>query len=273
MRISKLLTAVCAAAFLTGSVAVRAQDTPAQAAARAALMQKMNELDAQQSQPTNSNPLASVVIAPSVAPTAPPPVVTPPSVALPTETQTTPAVIVVPEATPPPPAMVTPEVAPVVTPPPAIVVTPSGVMPPPVVPADNSGFFTPVPPPSHPEGAQVAPQQQMPNPNSQPTFEPNPPSKLVKPLKSDKPSTSHVLKAPAPAKPVKPKSAPVVKTPPSANANYAGKTLGLPPYVPPPPPVSAKKEAELQALLAKYMADQMTPDQYQTARAAILAEP
>ena len=65
MRISKFLSAVCAAAFLTGSHAVRAQDTPAQAAARAALMQKMTELDAQQIQPTNSNPLASVVILPS----------------------------------------------------------------------------------------------------------------------------------------------------------------------------------------------------------------
>jgi hypothetical protein len=41
----------------------------------------------------------------------------------------------------------------------------------------------------------------------------------------------------------------------------------------PPPPVSAKKEAELQALLAKYMADQVTPEEYQKARAAILAEP
>lgn len=111
MRITKFLSAVCAAAFLTGSHAIRAQDTPAQAAARAALMQKMTELDAQQIQPTNSNPLASVVILPSAgqeqavqpaiaAPATPPPVVPPPA---------------------------TPEAAPVVKPsPPVIVVTPSG---------------------------------------------------------------------------------------------------------------------------------------------------
>jgi len=161
MRISNLLSAACAAAFLTGSLAVRAQDTPAQAAARAALMQKMTEMDAQQSQPTNSNPLASVVI--------------PPSAGQEQAVQ---------------PAVVTPTI------------------PPPVVP-----------PPATPEVA------------------------------------------------------PVVNPPPPANESYAGKTLGLKPIDAPPPPVSARKEAELQALLAKYMADQVTPDEYQKARAAILAEP
>ena len=35
----------------------------------------------------------------------------------------------------------------------------------------------------------------------------------------------------------------------------------------------AQKVAELQALLAKYMANQVTPEEYQKARAAILAEP
>jgi hypothetical protein len=75
----------------------------------------------------------------------------------------------------------------------------------------------------------------------------------------------------APAKPAAPEVAPVVKPPPPANANYAGKSLGLPPYVAPPPPVSAQQDAELQALLAKYMANQMSPDEYQKERAAILA--
>jgi hypothetical protein len=230
MRISNLLSAACAAAFLTGSLAVRAQDTPAQAAARAALMQKMTEMDAQQSQPTNSNPLASVVIPPSagqeqavqpavVTPTIPPPVVPPPA---------------------------TPEVAPVVNPPPpVIVVTPSG--------------------------AQTVSQQQAPGSKQQPAVKP--PAKPVKPVaKPVKPQTAPVVKPP-PAKPVKPQTAPVVNPPPPANESYAGKTLGLKPIDAPPPPVSARKEAELQALLAKYMADQVTPDEYQKARAAILAEP
>jgi hypothetical protein len=227
MRISNLLSAACAAAFLTGSLALRAQDTPAQAAARAALMQKMTELDAQQSQPTNSNPLASVVIPPSagqeqavqpavVTPTIPPPVVPPPTA---------------------------PEAAPVVNPPPpVIVVTPSGA------------------------------QQQVPGSNQQPAVKP-PPAKSVKPPVAPAVKSPPAKPVKPPVKPVKPPAAPVVKPPPPTDTGYAGKSLGLPPYVPPPPPVSAKKEAELHALLAKYMADQMTPDEYQKARSAVMAEP
>src|ERR1019366_2974297 len=89
MRISKLWSAVCAAAFLPGFLSVRAQDNPAQAAARAALMAKMGELNAQQTPPANPG-LAPVVLSPSGAaaeqtgpPTkattsSPPPVVTKP---------------------------------------------------------------------------------------------------------------------------------------------------------------------------------------------------
>ena len=49
--------------------------------------------------------------------------------------------------------------------------------------------------------------------------------------------------------------------------------MGFKPIEAPPLPISAQKEAELQALLAKYMADQVSPDEYQKERAAILAEP
>jgi hypothetical protein len=41
----------------------------------------------------------------------------------------------------------------------------------------------------------------------------------------------------------------------------------------PPLPISAEKEQRLQELLKKYKADQLTPEQYQTERAKILAEP
>lgn len=41
----------------------------------------------------------------------------------------------------------------------------------------------------------------------------------------------------------------------------------------PPLPISADKEQRLQDLLVKYRADQITPEQYHTQRAAILAEP
>ena len=80
------------------------------------------------------------------------------------------------------------------------------------------------------------------------------------------------MAAAPPAKPAAPVAAPAVKPPP-ANESYAGKTLGLKPIEAPPPPVSAQKEAELQALLARYMANQISPDEYQKERAAILAEP
>jgi len=61
-----------------------------------------------------------------------------------------------------------------------------------------------------------------------------------------------------------PGAAPAVK-PPTAS--------GFQPVEAPPPPVSAQKEAKLQALLAKYMANQVSPEEYQKERTAILAEP
>jgi hypothetical protein len=38
-------------------------------------------------------------------------------------------------------------------------------------------------------------------------------------------------------------------------------------------PISAAKEAQLQALLAKYKADQISPEEYHNRRAEILAQP
>jgi len=64
MRISKLPLAICVTAICAGFVAVRAEDTPEQAAARAALMEKMNELAAQPS-PSNQSP--PIVVTPSGA--------------------------------------------------------------------------------------------------------------------------------------------------------------------------------------------------------------
>jgi hypothetical protein len=45
------------------------------------------------------------------------------------------------------------------------------------------------------------------------------------------------------------------------------------PIVAPPLPISADKQAKLNALLVKYMANAITAGQYQTERAKILAEP
>jgi hypothetical protein len=49
--------------------------------------------------------------------------------------------------------------------------------------------------------------------------------------------------------------------------------MGFQPIEAPPLPISSTKEAQLQALLEKYKANQITPEQYQTQRAKILAEP
>jgi superfamily II DNA/RNA helicase len=65
---------------------------------------------------------------------------------------------------------------------------------------------------------------------------------------------------------------PSVETPPVAS-DYPGKNLGLNPIVVPALPISAAKQEKLDALLVKYKADQITPEEYHTQRAAILAEP
>jgi hypothetical protein len=48
---------------------------------------------------------------------------------------------------------------------------------------------------------------------------------------------------------------------------------GLPPLEAPPPVVSAYKEQRLQELLQLYKEDKITPDEYHTQRAKILAGP
>ena len=59
----------------------------------------------------------------------------------------------------------------------------------------------------------------------------------------------------------------------TGNASFPGKELGLKPIVAPPLPISPMQQAQLQALLEKYDANVITPEQYQTERAKILAEP
>ena len=57
------------------------------------------------------------------------------------------------------------------------------------------------------------------------------------------------------------------------NAFSPGKELGLKPIVAPPLPITAAQEAQLQSLLAKYKANEITPAEYQRQRAEILAHP
>jgi len=95
----------------------------------------------------------------------------------------------------------------------------------------------------------------------------------------------------APTAPAAPAAAPAVpKTKPAAPAapapaatpvviitNPAPRATVTPsgpvPIVAPALPISMTKEQRLQALLAKYKADQINPEEYHKQRAAILAEP
>jgi hypothetical protein len=57
------------------------------------------------------------------------------------------------------------------------------------------------------------------------------------------------------------------------NATFPGKELGLKPIEAPLLPVTATQQAQLQALLAKYKANQVSPEEYHRQRVEILAQP
>jgi len=250
MRISKLYLVVCAAALCGSIVTVRADDTPAQAAARAALEEKMNELNAQSA---STNAVQTPAPAMAEQPAQPAAATTPATPAPAEKPQPAPAA---PEQ--PAPMAVTPSGAAVQEPtnPPAATTTlpstpppakkPAMTVAPAVAPAPSSdhGLFAPVPPPSG--GASIpVPSEE----NEQPTMT----SQTPPPVAVQQP----------------------VYTEPSQNtkAAYPGKELGLKPITAPPLPISPMQQAQLQALLDKYNANAITPEQYQAERAKILAEP
>ena len=245
MRISNLLSAVCAAVICAGFTAVRAQDTPAQAAALAALRQKMSELDAQGGRPTNQ--LLQ-------------PVMVPPSAAMPQQ--------------PSPPA--TPLVAKPIAPPRA---------PAPVPVSDSSDFFTPVPPPSQPGAQTASPEQlPETKPQPAPPIVKTPAATNAAPAKvaaatqpkpkATKKTDAKPAAAPAPAKKAvktKSKGKPAAKPAKPDETVYPGRSLGFNPIAPPPPPVSVEQQTALRSLLDRYMANEIMPDQYQAERKKILA--
>lgn len=231
MQISKLIPAVCAVAFCASFVAARAQDNPAQAAARAALMEKMNALEAQPAQP------------------APPPILVTPSGAT--------------QVRPGQPTNV------VVVPPPVAHAQPA-IPAPATKPAPGTQAVQTEPATSDAEAqakAKAALEQKMSEMNKQNWATP-----AVAPAAPPAPPTQPV--AVSPAKPAPPTVKPEPMSPPKPiGANYPGKELGLKPIVAPPLPISAARKAQLQELLEKYKADQITPEQYHTERAKILAQP
>lgn len=278
MRISKLYLVVCAATLCAIPPTVRADDNPAQAAARAALEEQMRALDMQQP-PTNAPAPAPVTpvrpaqpaarapaqpAATTILPATPPPAANPPAtetnqVAVPAATmQTTNEMNVQPAQ--PPPVAVTPSgtiVQPSTNPPaaaapamtPAPRVAPAQTMAPAPAKTSSSGnsLFAPVPPPSGSIQASTAPEE-----NAPPTTTSAAPT---------------AIQTPAPG------AVQSLPTEPSQNNNAAaipGPELGLKPMAAPPLPISAGQQAQLQALLEKYDAGTITPVQYQTGRAKIL---
>lgn len=193
MRFPKLFLTFCAMNLGVGLISVHAADNPAQAAARAALEEKMRALDAQQ-------PQANAILVESNS------------------------VTVVPAQPAPAPAA-QPTPAPVVTSAPA---------------SSGSGLFIAVEPtapnPQAQAAAQAALQQKM--------------------AESGQGQT-----------PTQPTTTVSITTP----ANHTvGSNAGYTPIVAPPLPISADKQAQLQALNAKYMANQISPQDYFKQREAII---
>jgi hypothetical protein len=322
MQIFKLFPTACAVVICASFISVRADDTPVQAALRAALEQKMSDLDKQQTQapPVVATSPGAVKVQPSqhTTNTVPAKATTPAAnVAIPTPKPVMPA----PQAAPavaapavtapatPAPAVVTPAVAaPVVAEPqsaPAETApaTPAPVANEPATPAEATPATTPAeaapatPPPAETKPAPTmtpgepaaaatiasetnaapaasgttpaAPVATMPTevtPATPPPTETRPAPPAITP------AAGTVLQSPAMPAMIKVKPG-VMSATNQINAIYTGKELGLKPIESPLLPVSAAQQAQLQALLAKYKANQITPEEYYKQRAEILAQP
>ena len=274
----KLLPAVCAAVFCASFISVRADDTPVQAAARAALEQKLNELDTTQTRapPVLVTPSGAVVVQPdksatNVTRTVPAKTVTSPTApakttsatkAVPAASRTTPAAPVAPEPKNPP-AEVTPA-----TPPPAE--TKPAPMMTPVEPAAGAIITSETnAAPAASGTTPAAPVATMPTEVTPAT----PPPTETKPAPpAITPAAGTVLQSPVRPATIKVKPG-VMSATNQINAIYTGKELGLKPIESPLLPISAAQQAQLQALLAKYKANQITPEEYHNQRAEILAQP
>jgi hypothetical protein len=307
MQISKLYLVVCAAAFCAGGVAVRADDNPAQAAAIAAMEAKMRELNSQPAA-TNAQTSAPAMPEQSAQPAAATPSASPapaqPARPAATMTSTPPQAAGTTSAAQ---AAALAAMAqkmnelnaqqPQPTRSPAVSVTPSGATvlesanpsaPMTTAPAQatmssassGNSLFAPVPPSSGGASPEAAPEQRMPSNPVQTTtssassgtglFAPVPPSSgSTSPGAASEPGTpSTTAQAPAPTG-VQP---PGMGSSQPFNASTTGQQLGFQPIVAPPLPISAAQQAQLQALLQKYDANTITPEQYQAERAKILAE-
>ena len=201
-----------------------------------------------------------------------------------------PAAAAAPVATQPPPPKKQPKAQPTQAPPatvPAAVAAPVAVVPPP-----QSTTFSPVPAadPQAIAKARDAMREKMQSLEAQPSGTPTAPAITPAPA---------ALPPPAPAvavTPVEPPTTPGINGPPEADAASINKArdsvrtamaamppeasstakpgaLNFPALQGPPLGISAEKEGHLRALLQQYKMDLISPEQYQAARAKILAGP
>ncbi len=237
MQISKIALAICALA-LVPVLTTQAVDTPAQAAARAALEEKLKVLDVQ----------------------------TPPPVA-----ESVPALKPLKPAKPTKPAKVVPVPAPATAP-----VVSTGELK--VVPAAEPKAAVPAKPPVAKENSDWAAAAKSAEPLAAAPAD-NPVQAAAREVLAKElgaPVAPPVVAVAQPVasvveKPAKSVVKPVAAKP--ANQNYLGKDLGMKPLPTPALPIAASQAARLQALLAKYKADQISPEDYHQQRAKILAEP
>jgi hypothetical protein len=209
-------------------------DTPAQAAARAALQQQMNQMDNGQS-------------AGSTNFTTPPPVAQPPAVSAPTPQFSTNV---------PMNSATESETA------------PAGMS------QKNEPTLSQMQSQTN-VGAMTVPPAVL-NTNETEQYPVNPAMAPLPPAQVENPST------PQPAHPAPSESNPAGQQLPSAMANGMGPSIKNEPQstnatptfesiTAPPLPISQEQQAELQNLLSQYMANQITPTQYQAQRAKVLA--
>ena len=271
MQISKLYLVVCAAAFCANITTVRADDTAEQAAARAALEEKMNQLSTQTATTNAQTP----------APATPQPATQPPAAAIMTPTSPAPTQPVQPAATmtsTPVQAAGTTSAAqaaalaamtqkmnelnaqqPQQTQSPAVTVTPSGAT---MLESANPSAapMTPAPAQTTTSSASSGNSLFAPVPPSSGGFSPG--------AALEQGTPSYTAQTPMPTG-VQP---PGMGSSQPFNASTTGRQLGFQPIVAPPLPISTAQQAQLQALLQKYDANSITPEQYQAERAKILAE-
>ncbi len=291
MQTLKIFLVTVAATALTCVGQVAPKETEAQAKAREALRQKMEQLGGQPA------PVAPTAPAPPVKPSAPAPAPAPVRV-------TPPPVVQAPPAAPADPSILSPQEEDEATiraraalrekmdalkQPTAGKKPRSGATAGAAVSTDS---FAPVPPPSQPGAAEKAIQAKMEKlatpvvPDATPVVASPPPAPKPAPVAPPKPKPAKPVKAPAEV------AAPVAKTtpvspPPSVEepksepakpakakpAKDAVRASGYPPLDPPPSALPPSKETRLAELLRQYRADEISPAAYHAERARILATP